>query len=444
MNLLPVSVANNKAIIESTPGKIQPAAPTDLQVNEFNGILSESLVQQGIVAEAASIESALAGQQAQVTLVPAGGQHLPPAGQNLPLEIPTMLTAETDTDTDTDTSALLPQLAIPVMVQEEAHTNTVTEIVNAATEVLKKDLPEHTTTAIALQTAAPLSATIMNSVDSTGNGLLSGVSVMSTVALAETEAALQANVSANQKSIPSSIQSLPVTQVLQEKPLASATSTDGNPFSDDADQRQSSSLPQMPISTLDQKQDFSRIIEKGLGQLAKEMPAVNTASVSEPGARIITESLKAPMETLQLQQHIDKPAWSHEFGSKLAWMSKEGLQSAQIRLTPAHLGTIEVKIAIHHDQANISFMSQHGAVRDMIESSMPRLREMLNEAGIKMDQVNVSTNPNAQHQNQHAEHMPERHQHSSQTFLGDDDEMLSSEVIISDQGVMLSAVDYYA
>jgi len=442
MNLLPVNVANNKAPVESTPGKTLNSNSETQQGNEFNSIFSESLVQQGIMAEDASVESAVTGQQAQAALLPAGGQHLPPAGQNLPLGTATTPIAEMDSDTDT--SNLMPQLLVPAQVQEEAQTNIAIGLATAATDALKSDLPVDTATALAVPTSGPLSANIMNSVDSARNGLLTGISVMNTVALAETEVALQTNVSANQKPPQSTLQGLPVTQILQEKPLATAASTAGNAFSGDTDKQQLSSLPQMPIGTLDEKQDFSRIIEKGLAQLGKEMPVVNTALASEPGTRIMTESLKIPMGTLQLQQHIDKPAWSHEFGNKLVWMSKEGLQSAQIRLTPAHLGTIDVKIAIQHDQANISFMSQHGAVRDIIESSMPRLREMLNEAGIKLEQFNVSTNPNAQQQKQHAEHMPERQQHSSQTFSGDEEELLSSEVIISDQGVMLSAVDYYA
>ncbi len=274
--------------------------------------------------------------------------------------------------------------------------------------------------------------------------LLKGITVAGTVPTVEAEVALQANVSINQKPLQSTIQGLPMTQVPQEKSAVPTSTSNENAFNGGAEQRQLSSLPEMPINKMDEKQDFSRIIEKGLGQIGKEMPAVNTALVSESSARMVTESLKTPMETLQLQQHIDRPKWSQEFANKMVWVTKEGLQSVQLRLTPAHLGTIEVKIAIQNDQANISFMSQHGAVRDIIEASMPRLREMLNEAGVKLEQFNVSTNTNAQQQKQHAEHTPGQHHNPDHALRADEEEMMSSEIILSDQGDMLSAIDYYA
>ena len=66
------------------------------------------------------------------------------------------------------------------------------------------------------------------------------------------------------------------------------------------------------------------------------------------------------------------------------------LQGAEIRLNPAHLGPLEVRIQIQNDQANINFTAQHGMVREALEAAIPRLREMLGESGLQLNNVTVS------------------------------------------------------
>ncbi len=121
MNLLTISVANTPSVVESTPGNILPSTVKGSQVNEFTSILSDSLAQQGIIATDAAVESTLAGQQALATRLPVSGQNLPPTGKSLPLDTPTLQTAEMDADANTD--GVLPQLMMPALIQEEVQTS---------------------------------------------------------------------------------------------------------------------------------------------------------------------------------------------------------------------------------------------------------------------------------------------------------------------------------
>jgi flagellar hook-length control protein FliK len=199
------------------------------------------------------------------------------------------------------------------------------------------------------------------------------------------------------------------------------------------------------MATADNGPDFSRIIEKGLAQLNRDAASSTHAPLTEPAARSSLDGMKLTSGSLFLQQPIDKPKWGQEFGSRMVWMSKEGIQSAQLRLTPAHLGTIEVKISIQNDQANVSFMSQHGAVRDVIEATLPRLREMMQEAGVKLEQANVSGGEsNTDTQQKHADKTPAQFAQGEQTSEGVDEEIAGSAVIPMEQEGILSAVDYYA
>jgi flagellar hook-length control protein FliK len=47
-------------------------------------------------------------------------------------------------------------------------------------------------------------------------------------------------------------------------------------------------------------------------------------------------------------------------------------------------------VSLRHDQTSVTFFSHEAAVRDAIESALPRLREMLNDQGINLNQVQMS------------------------------------------------------
>jgi len=200
-------------------------------------------------------------------------------------------------------------------------------------------------------------------------------------------------------------------------------------------------------SRLETKADFSQLLDKIPALVNREAPASQALSST---STLLGNTVKTPAEALYLNQHIDKPGWSQELGDRLVWLSKEGLQGAKIRLTPAHLGTIEVKIAIENDRANVSFLSQNGAVRDIIEASMPKLREMMQDAGVKLENANVSSHSNAHENKQHSqlEHARDDAHHKAQDEHADlveqgSDEQPMNEPAYSENGIPM-AIDYFA
>ena len=165
----------------------------------------------------------------------------------------------------------------------------------------------------------------------------------------------------------------------------------------------------------------------------------------DASGRSTTAPLKVAPDTFQMQQPIDKPGWSQEFTHRLMWMNKQGIQQVRLQMNPANLGSIDVKIAIQNDQANISFLSQHGVVREAIEASLPRLREMMTDAGVKLENVNVSGQDDQQHS--HASmHRANYGGSSGREMNFSDDENPEPEVInVNLPGFgQSSAVDYYA
>jgi flagellar hook-length control protein FliK len=75
---------------------------------------------------------------------------------------------------------------------------------------------------------------------------------------------------------------------------------------------------------------------------------------------------------------------------RVMWLSSQNLQSAEIQLDPAELGRMEVRIDMNRDQAQITFLSPHAGVRDALEGQMQRLRDMFDQQGLGLMNVNVS------------------------------------------------------
>jgi flagellar hook-length control protein FliK len=76
-------------------------------------------------------------------------------------------------------------------------------------------------------------------------------------------------------------------------------------------------------------------------------------------------------------------------GDKLTWMVGKQESKAELVLTPPHMGRIEVSITLNGDQASASFNTTNPAVRDALESALPRLKEILADAGVRLDQAQV-------------------------------------------------------
>jgi flagellar hook-length control protein FliK len=77
-----------------------------------------------------------------------------------------------------------------------------------------------------------------------------------------------------------------------------------------------------------------------------------------------------------------------------------------------------VVLNLANDQASASFYAVQPEVRQAIESAFPRLREMMNEAGIQLDQATVFAEASPQQRDEAANPPGRRHAQR----LGADDE----------------------
>lgn len=122
--------------------------------------------------------------------------------------------------------------------------------------------------------------------------------------------------------------------------------------------------------------DFPAVLER----------AVATATdVTSHGNRVGSSS------TLRVETPLGQSGWRDEIGQKLTWMVSNNRQQADLVLTPPHLGRVEVSLTMSGDQATAIFTSANPAVREALENSLHRLREVLADAGVSLGQTQVGS-----------------------------------------------------
>jgi flagellar hook-length control protein FliK len=101
------------------------------------------------------------------------------------------------------------------------------------------------------------------------------------------------------------------------------------------------------------------------------------------GASAVTASIDTPFGATD---------WDAQLGQQLLWMADGKHQVAELRINPPDLGPVHIVLTLGGDSghsANVQFVSPHAPVREAIEAAMPRLRDMLAEAGISLGQATV-------------------------------------------------------
>lgn len=95
--------------------------------------------------------------------------------------------------------------------------------------------------------------------------------------------------------------------------------------------------------------------------------------------------------SLRMERPAGHPAWNNELADKMTWMATSQRQQADLVLNPPQLGRVEISLTVTGDQASAVFASPNAAVREMLENSLPRLREILAGAGINLGEAQVGS-----------------------------------------------------
>jgi len=88
---------------------------------------------------------------------------------------------------------------------------------------------------------------------------------------------------------------------------------------------------------------------------------------------------------------VHDPQFADALGSRLSWLAERHIGSAQISLSPAALGPLDVRVHVSGERVRAEFASNHAGVRDAITAHVPRLRELLAQRGFTLTDAQVGS-----------------------------------------------------
>jgi len=152
----------------------------------------------------------------------------------------------------------------------------------------------------------------------------------------------------------------------------------------------------------------------GLGVVEATGPAATTEPVEPPpptttfgfDATLAATRAGAPSPTSlgesvrTVQVPVGDRHWPDAVGHEVRLLVERGVSSATLRLSPEHLGPVEVRIEVVEDKANVWFGAANADTRAALADALPRLRDMLaasgmllGDAGVHQDAPGGSRNP---------------------------------------------------
>lgn len=135
--------------------------------------------------------------------------------------------------------------------------------------------------------------------------------------------------------------------------------------------------------------DDSQVLDESLlSKTTLSQFSSSTGSVSQPGAGL--EFVGSTRVAVPVNVQFGHERWTAAIAEQTAKLAAQSIQTAEIQMDPPELGPLTVKIHVQNDQATVNFNSSHAVVRDALEQTMARLREMLSEQGMDLVDSGVS------------------------------------------------------
>ncbi len=151
-----------------------------------------------------------------------------------------------------------------------------------------------------------------------------------------------------------------------------------------------------------------------------------------------SQQLNAAAETrvqMPVVIRFGQPGWAGMVAERSAMMAAQNIKFAELQLDPPELGPLQVKVTVNQEHAQVSFVAANASVRDALDQTMPKLREMLEEQGLDLLDVDVSDQ-----ESQESEASDSENEGQSSGMLASEDEQLREEggeqhTVVAEYGV---------
>lgn len=107
-------------------------------------------------------------------------------------------------------------------------------------------------------------------------------------------------------------------------------------------------------------------------------------------AQQTTARMAAGFSSIPFMQQAAAESNAQSLANRINLMNAKNMQAAEMRLDPPNLGSVRVQIRMDGDQATVIFQAANAHARELLEQSLPKLREMMEEQGLMLADAQVS------------------------------------------------------
>ncbi|HFF8547070.1 TPA: flagellar hook-length control protein FliK [Kluyvera cryocrescens] len=130
-------------------------------------------------------------------------------------------------------------------------------------------------------------------------------------------------------------------------------------------------------------------------------PAAPTSTLTPVTAQTVTPAAaSAAAATANIHAQLGTPDWQQNVSQHITLFTRQGQQTAELRLHPESLGQVHITLKVEDNLAQIQMASPHSHVRAALEAALPVLRSQLEDNGIQLGQSNISSDGFAGQQQQ--------------------------------------------
>ncbi|MCE7730307.1 flagellar hook-length control protein FliK [Vibrio campbellii] len=151
------------------------------------------------------------------------------------------------------------------------------------------------------------------------------------------------------------------------------------------------------------------------------------AAAGQQGVTAQQQARVDAAQQAQLPLQLTKELANDQVAEKVQMMMSKNLKNLDIRLDPPELGRMQIRMTMNNDLANVHFTVANPQARDLIEQTLPRLRELLAQQGMQLADSSVQQQSSGQQQSGYANAEQNGQGSQGRGFSGQSDENFDAD-----------------
>lgn len=175
------------------------------------------------------------------------------------------------------------------------------------------------------------------------------------------------------------------------------------------------------------------------------VPTLPTIAAAPTATTHITTAAPATPVAPLVNAQLGSQEWQQSVSQHITMFTRQGQQTAELRLHPEDLGQVQITLKLDDNQAQLQMVSAHSHVRAALEAALPVLRTHLAESGIQLGQSSISSESFAGQQQSSSQQQAQRSGTSGNGQFGaEEDETLNVPASLQSVARGNGAVDIFA